>query len=121
MNTVIRIQRILAVAMFVTLTGNVAAQTRDAAVGSAPAATSAMTGRSTKPLDRKLAHRVANVLARTRGLNSAHILVHARDGQITLSGSVTDSAQIPLALDAAKQVDGVGNVENRIRVAGASL
>ena len=121
MTTAFRIHRILTVAMLITLTGNVVAQTRDAAAGSAPTETSATTARSTKSADRKLAHRVASVLARTRELNSARILVKARGGQITLSGSVTDSAQIPLAVDAAKQVDGVSNVENRIRVSGASL
>jgi hyperosmotically inducible periplasmic protein len=74
-----------------------------------------------KANDRKLAHRVGSQLARTRGLDSAQILVKAHGGVVTLSGSVTDAGQIPLAADAAKQVDGVVRVENRIRVSGASL
>jgi hyperosmotically inducible periplasmic protein len=74
-----------------------------------------------KANDRKLAHRIASQLARTRGLDSAQILVKAHGGVVTLSGSVTDAGQIPVAADAAKQVDGVVRIENRIRVSGASL
>ncbi len=118
MNVSCRIPRTVVVAMLLTLTSHTFAQTPDAATGSMPAASAPS---SAKAVDRKLAHRVASRLARTRGLNAARILVKARDGQITLSGSVTDSAQIPLATDAARQVDGVSHVENRIRVSGTSL
>jgi hyperosmotically inducible protein len=118
MNASFRIPHTLVVAMLLTLTTHTFAQTQGAATGSVPAAS---TPSSVKAADRKLTHRVANMLARTRGLNAARILVKARGGQITLSGSVTDSAQIPLAVDAARQVEGVSHVENRIRVSGASL
>lgn len=118
MNTSFRIPRSLVVAMLLTLTTHTYAQAQGAATASVPAASPPS---SAKSADRKLAHRVANMLARTRGLNAARILVKARSGQITLTGSVTDSAQIPLAADAARQVEGVSHVENRIRVSGASL
>jgi hyperosmotically inducible periplasmic protein len=121
MNTAFRTQRLLIVAIFATLGANVFAQTPDTTSASEPAGVSAATVQSTKVADRKLAHRVANGLARARGLNSARILVKARDGVVTLSGSVTDDVQIPLAVEAAKQVEGVRDVVNRIRVSGASF
>lgn len=121
MNTSSRIQRILVVAMLAAPAGKIFAQTASATTASVPAATSITTAQATKAAERKLAHRVANALARTHGLNPSRILVKAHGSIVTLSGSVTDGAQIPLALDAAKQVDGVSHIENRIRIAGASL
>jgi osmotically-inducible protein OsmY len=88
------------------------------ATGTADAASDPKTARAA---NRRLAHRVENALARTRGLISARIIVTARDGRITLSGAVNYNEQIALALDAARKVDGVTEVENRIRVTGASL
>jgi hyperosmotically inducible protein len=94
----------------------------DVATASAASGVSAISsGKVSKAADRKLAHRVASALARTRGLNAARILVKARDGRVTLSGSVTDNEQIGLATDAAKQVDGVKMVETLVRVSGPSL
>ena len=121
MTTVFKIQRILLVALFVAFAGNACAQTQEAAAASTASGAAASRERSAKAADRKLAHRVAGALARVRGLNSARILVKARDGRITLSGSVTDSAQIQPAVDAAKAVEGVRSVENGIRVSGAAL
>jgi len=89
-----------------------------AAPVSAPAPVSA---RAQRAANRKLAHRVESALGRTRGLNPARLIVTARDGHITLSGSVTYGEQIPLAVNAAGKVDGVIDVDNRIRVSGASL
>ncbi|CAE6855470.1 BON domain-containing protein [Paraburkholderia domus] len=77
--------------------------------------------KASKAADRKLAHRVATALERTRGLNAARILVKVRDGHVTLNGSVTDNEQVSLAADAARQVDGVKAVENFVRVSGPSL
>ncbi len=84
-------------------------------------ASTVATTKASKAADRKLAHRVATALERTRGLNPARILVKVRDGHVTLNGSVTDNEQVSLAADAAKQVDGVKTVENFVRVAGPSL
>ena len=49
------------------------------------------------------------------------LIVTARDGRITLSGAVNYNEQIPLAVDAARKVEGVIDVDNRIRATGASL
>jgi hyperosmotically inducible periplasmic protein len=84
-------------------------------------ANAASNAKAARAANRELAHRVENALARTRGLNSARIIVTARDGRITLSGAVNYTEQIALAVEAARQVEGVTDVENRIRVTGASL
>jgi osmotically-inducible protein OsmY len=92
------------------------------ATASATSGTMAVTpAKASKAADRKLAHRISTALGRTRGLNAARILVRARDGHVTLSGSVTDNGQIALATDAARQVDGVKTVENLVRVSGAAM
>lgn len=66
--------------------------------------------------DRKLVKRVGTTLARTRNLDSSRILIRARDGVVTLSGTVQDSAQIAVAVDAAQGVDGVQEVRNQLRL-----
>jgi len=127
-----RISCIAAVAMLTAL-GNCASAQSTAATATPSSATRANTAASDAKADtkadtkaartanRKLAHRVENALARTRGLNSARIIVTARNGRITLSGAVNYNEQIALAVEAAREVDGVTDVENRIRVTGASL
>ncbi|MEC5408510.1 BON domain-containing protein [Paraburkholderia sp. MPAMCS5] len=121
----IRISCIAAVAMLAVPGGYANAQPAatpaSSATGTSLAASDASDARAARTANRKLAHRVENALARTRGLNSARIIVTARDGRVTLSGAVNYNEQIPLALDAARKVDGVTDVESRIRATGASL
>ena len=106
-------------ATLLAFTGNAMAQATHALTESASA--SAPTVVSTKAADRKLAHRVATALERTRGLNAARILVKVRDGHVTLNGSVTDNEQVSLATDTARHVDGVRSVANFVRISGPSL
>ncbi|MBU9398665.1 BON domain-containing protein [Burkholderia multivorans] len=89
----------------------------------ASAATVAPTNgaKAARAANRKLAHRVENALTHARGLNAARLIVTAREGHVTLSGAVTYNEQIAIAVDAARKVEGVIEVENRIRVTGASL
>ncbi|WP_249193969.1 MULTISPECIES: BON domain-containing protein [Burkholderia cepacia complex] len=74
------------------------------------------TARARRKSNRLLVKRVAAVLARTRGLDSSRILIRAADGTVTLSGTVTDNVQIPLAVNAAQQVTGVTAVRNQLRI-----
>ena len=114
--------RILFAAALIACAGNAMAQSASASAdGVAPSASTAATTKASKAADRKLAHRVATALERTRGLNAARIFVKVRDGHVTLNGSVTDNEQVSLAAYAARQVDGVKTVENFVRVAGPSL
>lgn len=114
--------RTLFAAALIACAGNAMAQSASASAdGVVPSASTAATTKASKAADRKLAHRVATALERTRGLNAARILVKVRDGHVTLNGSVTDNEQVSLAADAARQVDGIKTVENFVRVAGPSL
>ncbi|MFM0128725.1 BON domain-containing protein [Paraburkholderia sediminicola] len=110
-------------AALIAFAGNAMAQPASApAEGTSFSSASAVaTTKASKAADRKLAHRVATALERTRGLNAARVLVKVRDGHVTLNGSVTDNEQVSLAADAARQVDGVKTVENFVRVSGPSL
>ncbi|MDE1004230.1 MAG: BON domain-containing protein [Paraburkholderia fungorum] len=112
----------LCAAILIAFAGNAMAQTASGPPeGAAASASTAVSTKVLKAADRKLAHRVATALERTRGLNAARILVKARDGHVTLNGSVTDNEQVLLATDAARKVDGVKTVESFVRVAGPSL
>ncbi|PRF71544.1 transporter [Burkholderia multivorans] len=71
-----------------------------------------------KAADRKLKRRVSTALARTKNLNATRILVRARNGDVTLAGSVTDTAQMNLAVAIAGRVDGVTSVSNQLRIDG---
>ncbi|WP_244108361.1 BON domain-containing protein [Burkholderia anthina] len=72
--------------------------------------------RTRRKTNRQLVKRVAAALARTRGLDSSRILIRATEGTVTLSGTVPDNVQIPLAVNAAQQVAGVAAVRNQLRV-----
>ncbi|AIO44777.1 BON domain protein [Burkholderia cepacia] len=71
-----------------------------------------------KAADRKVKRRVSTALARTKNLNATRILVRVRDGGVTLAGSVTDTAQVNLAVAVARRVDGVTSVSNQLRIDG---
>lgn len=114
----LRLSTLAALALFALPGGYTSAQT---AASSAASSASPADAKAVRAANRKLAHRVETALARTRGLNSARIIVTARDGHVTLSGAVNYGEQIPLAVDAARKVEGVVDVDNRIRAAGASL
>ncbi|KVD17980.1 BON domain-containing protein [Burkholderia ubonensis] len=72
--------------------------------------------RARRKMNRQLVKRVAAALARTRGLDSSRILIRASDGTVTLSGTVPDNVQIPLAVNAAQQVAGVTALRNLLRI-----
>ncbi|CAB3966688.1 MULTISPECIES: BON domain-containing protein [Burkholderia] len=66
--------------------------------------------------DRRLVRRVSAALAHTRGLNATRIVVRARSGIVTLRGGVSDGQQAAMAVEAARQVDGVTQVTNQLRL-----
>ncbi|MFM0247912.1 BON domain-containing protein [Paraburkholderia sediminicola] len=82
----------------------------------APPFAGSMPAKARRAANRKLVKRIQQMLGRIRGLNSTRLVVTAVDGAVTLSGSVPDPSQIGLAEEAARKVDGVRSVENRIRV-----
>ncbi|PFH19820.1 BON domain-containing protein [Burkholderia sp. JKS000303] len=81
-------------------------------------ASAALSPAQRKAADRKLKRSVSTALARTKNLNATRILVRARDGSVTLAGSVTDTTQASLAVSVARRVAGVASVANLLRIDG---
>jgi osmotically-inducible protein OsmY len=102
-------------ALVVLASLNAYAQSSDAAATAAPAA-SAPTAKQARAANRALSRKVRGVLARTKGLSVSNITVRARDGAITLAGSVPEQAQIDLATNAAQGVPGVTSVKNALTI-----
>jgi hyperosmotically inducible periplasmic protein len=104
---------LLAVAAATCATGAYA-QASDAAPADAAAQSpaSAPQGRS----DSTLVRNVRRAFTRTPGLNFASIHVTAHGGVVTLTGSVPHHSQIETAGNAAKSVDGVTDVSNKLTV-----
>lgn len=59
---------------------------------------------------------VRKAMTSTKGLDSASIRIVARDGVLTLDGTVPDQSQIPMAQNAAQSVPQVKSVSNRLTV-----
>ncbi|MEK6349437.1 MAG: BON domain-containing protein [Burkholderia sp.] len=55
-------------------------------------------------------------LVGTNGLASGDVHVSTRDGRVTLTGSVPDESQKPLAEQAVKSVDGVRSVQDQLTI-----
>ncbi|VWC63787.1 BON domain-containing protein [Burkholderia lata] len=83
---------------------------------SATVASGASADQARRAEDRRLTRRVSAALALTRGLNATRILVRARSGVVTLRGGVSDGQQAAMAVEAARQVDGVTQVTNQLRL-----
>ncbi|WP_088579748.1 BON domain-containing protein [Burkholderia ubonensis] len=74
-----------------------------------------------KAADRLLRKRTQAALARTKGLNVSRIIVRVHNGEVTLQGSVSDSQQAELAIDAVRQTGGVIAVYNQLQIDGQLL
>ncbi|MFL9911294.1 BON domain-containing protein [Paraburkholderia sp. RL17-337-BIB-A] len=69
-----------------------------------------------KAADRKLAYAVRKRIEHVKGLDATRIAIVARDGNVTLTGSVPKEEQIEVAVDHAKAVAGVTSVSSRLEV-----
>lgn len=88
------------------------------AQGDNPTETTSTTASSkaSNQANRALARKVRGALARTQGLNVSSISVRARGGAVVLTGSVPSQRQIDLAGEAARGVEGVTSVSNKLTV-----
>ncbi|MBB5467475.1 hyperosmotically inducible protein [Paraburkholderia sp. Clong3] len=102
-------------ALVVLASLNAYAQSSDAAASAAPAAM-APTAKQTRAANRALQKKVRATLARTKGLTVGNITVRAREGAVTLEGSVPEQAQIELATNAAQGVAGVTSVKSALSI-----
>jgi hyperosmotically inducible protein len=82
----------------------------DAATAAAPSTNAT----SAKQADRALAKAVRRALGKTPGFDVSGVFVKARNGAVTLSGSVKDGSQISQAEEVTRQVQGVTSVSNKL-------
>ncbi|CAG9262281.1 BON domain-containing protein [Paraburkholderia unamae] len=73
--------------------------------------------KAVRSANRALSKRVLKALSHVKGLDAAGIFVKASDGNIIVSGVVQEASQIPLAVQAARNVDGVRSVRESLRLA----
>ncbi|MFM0075430.1 BON domain-containing protein [Paraburkholderia sediminicola] len=103
-------------ALIVLASINAYAQSSDAAAPAAPAASSAPSAKSAKAANRALGRKVRSALSKTKGLSVTNITVRARDGAVTLAGTVPEQPQVDLATQAAQAVPGVTSVKNALSI-----
>ncbi|MFT4068192.1 BON domain-containing protein [Paraburkholderia sp.] len=82
----------------------------------ASATTTEVRSKTVKAADRTLQRNVRRALARTKGLNIANLTVRARDGWVTLEGSVPEQSQSDLAAQVAGGMVGVKSLKNALIV-----
>jgi osmotically-inducible protein OsmY len=73
--------------------------------------------KAVRSANRALSKSVLKALSHVKGLDAAGIFVKASDGNIIVSGVVQEASQIPLAVQAARNVDGVRSVRESLRLA----
>ncbi|MFM0337422.1 BON domain-containing protein [Paraburkholderia fungorum] len=80
---------------------------------SAPVASaSPVSAKAQRAANRQLAKNVRQALARKKNLNIVNVTVRAKQGAVTLQGSMPDSSQIEQAAKVASAVSGVASVRN---------
>ena len=92
------------------------AQTGAASIGSAQAASAGADAKAAKRANRELAKQVRATIAKEKSINAANISVKAKDGAVTLYGTVPVASQIDAAAAVAKTVPGVTSVKNQITI-----
>jgi hypothetical protein len=69
-----------------------------------------------KRLDERIREEINDILSDDHELDASEIVVSVQDGEVSLSGVVSDRASKRRAEDLVEEVSGVTNVENRIRI-----
>jgi hyperosmotically inducible protein len=88
-----------------------------AASGGAAAAASGAQGRKTaKQADRALRKQIYAAIGKYKAIDAGDISVSARNGAVTLNGTVKDASQISQVADIARSVSGVTSITNKLTV-----
>ena len=72
--------------------------------------------KSMKAANRALQRQVRSALVKDRGIAMSNVTIRARDGAVTLQGSVPLQAQSDRATEVAKGVPGVTSVRNALSI-----
>ncbi|NLP65438.1 BON domain-containing protein [Paraburkholderia sacchari] len=86
------------------------------AAQAAPAAPAASTAREVRKANRALSRKVYAALAKHKEIDAGNISIVARDGAVTLNGTVEEQSQIDTVATVAKAVPGVKSVTNKLTV-----
>ncbi|MCC8400657.1 BON domain-containing protein [Paraburkholderia sp. MMS20-SJTN17] len=110
--------RLVSAALLITGSIHAYAQASEAAPATAPTTTSEARAhyRSMKAANRALQRQVRSALVKDRSISTSNITVRARDGAVTLQGSVPVQAQSDRATEVAKGVPGVTSVKNALSI-----
>ncbi|CAN0621214.1 hyperosmotically inducible periplasmic protein [Burkholderia multivorans] len=106
----------VAVATSAAAQGPVPGNEASAASQTSSAAVTGATKKAIGKANRQLVKRVSQAIARAKGLDSTRISVSAKNGVVTLSGTIADNVQAGIAVDAAQKVPGVLAVKNQLRI-----
>ncbi|CAG4892907.1 BON domain-containing protein [Paraburkholderia saeva] len=108
----------LAVGVVVVATSLTAwSQTSEPASAPGASAMAASTAPATgRKANRALRRQVYNAISKNKDINAGNIGVTAKDGAITLTGTVTDASQVGRVAEIAKGVPGVTSVTNKLTV-----
>lgn len=91
-------------------------QPASAAGPSASTASGAAAPANRKQADRALRRKIYAAIGTHKEISAGNISVTAKDGVVTLNGSVTDAAQIERVQEIVKGVPGVSSVNNKLAV-----
>ena len=86
----------------------------DASTMAASGAAAPVTGRKA---NRALRRQIYNAIVKHKEISAGNISVVAKDGAVTLNGTVTDASQVGTVAEIAKGVPGVISVTNKLTVA----
>jgi osmotically-inducible protein OsmY len=91
-------------------------ETASAPGTSAAAASSSAAPATGRKANRALRRQVYSAISKSKEISAGNISVVAKDGAVTLSGTVTDASQIGKVAEIAKGVPGVTSVTNKLTV-----
>jgi hyperosmotically inducible protein len=91
-------------------------ETTAASNGSAMAASGAATAKTTRQANRALRRKVYAAIVKHKEIDAGNISVVAKDGAVTLNGTVADASQVDEVTEIAKGVAGVMSVTSRLTV-----
>lgn len=87
-----------------------------ASAGTAVTASGGMTAKSARQANRALRRKVYAALAKHKEIDAGDISITAKDGAVTINGTVPDASQINTVAEVAKGVEGVTSVTSKLTV-----
>ena len=97
-------------------TGGMASEPASAPGTSAMAASGTVAPATGRKADRALRRKVYAAIAKHKEISAGNISVRAKDGAVTLNGTVTDASQIDKVAEIARGVPGVTSVTSKLTV-----